>query len=250
MGALHVIANALGPLHQAALAVQSRVFARLRIQRVQLTHRVAQEVFFGADRVHFSFGGSERFAGGSHVAPRHTGFGPGRSEGCEFVKDIAVPARVQQAPVIMLTMQFNQRVGERAQHFARAATVIDPGRLATVSRVHAAQDQFVSARQASLVQHGVCRVIRGQIKPRRNLPLRGPLTDQIGAAPPAQHKAQTVQKNGFARPGFPGQHIQTRLKREFQPVDDQHVGDIKPAQHQSFPVRRSSARHGPRATGP
>ena len=56
--------------------------------------------------------------------------------------------------------------------------------------------------------------------------LIGTLADQFGPAPPAQHEAKRIKQDGFASTGFAGQHVQTRLKRKFQPFDDQHVPDI------------------------
>ena len=76
-------------------------------------------------------------------------------------------------------------------------------------------------------------MVLGQIEPRGHLALIGPLADQIGTPAPAQHKTQRIQQDRLARAGFTGQHVQTRLERKLQPVDDQHVRDIKPAQHVS-----------------
>ena len=126
----------------------------------------------------------------------------------------------------MLAVQFDQRFRQCAQHLARAAAVIDPRRFAPVRPVDAAQDQFAPAGQASLFQHRMGCVAFGQVEPRRDLALRRALTHQIGAPAHTQHEPETIEQDRFTRPGFAGQNVQTRLKRKFQPVDDQHIRNI------------------------
>ena len=134
-----------------------------------------------------------------------------------------MPLGVQQPTVIVLTMQFNQRFGQRAQHFTRTAAVIDPSRLAPVRRVDAPQDQLIPRRQPRFFQYRAGGMIGRQIKPRGHFALCRTLPHQIGPTAPAQHKTQTVQQDRLARTGFARQHVKPRLKRKFQPVNDQHV---------------------------
>jgi hypothetical protein len=65
---------------------------------------------------------------GAHLRP--AGRGPG-----ELVQQRAVAARVQQAPVVMLAVQFHQPVRQRAQQFRPRRPVIDPGCLRRPSGV-------------------------------------------------------------------------------------------------------------------
>ena len=67
------------------------------------------------------------------------------------------------------------------------------------------------------------RMVGRQIEPCGHLALFGPLTHQIGTTAPAQNKAERIQKDGLARAGLTGQHVQPRLEAKLQPVDDQHV---------------------------
>ena len=46
--------------------------------------------------------------------------------------------RVQQTPVVMLTVQFDQRFGQCAQNLTTGSSVVDPSRLAPVTRVNPA----------------------------------------------------------------------------------------------------------------
>ena len=56
----------------------------------------------------------------------------------------------------------------------------------------------------------------------------GVLTGETGAG-----KSILLDALGFVLgcPGFPRQHVQARLKGKFQPVNDQHIADIKRTKH-------------------
>ena len=82
----------------------------------------------------------------------------------------------------------------------------------------------------------------GQVEFGDHLALRRALTDQLGPSPPAQHKAQTVQKDRLARTGFAGQHIQPGLKIQLKMIDDQQIADIQRAQPAfALPFRRAGS---------
>ena len=139
---------------------------------------------------------------------------------------------IQQAVIIVLTVQLDQMIRELAQHFARTAPIIDPRRLAPVLRVHPAQHQFVATRQPGLFEDHMGGMAARQIEFRDNLATFGPCPHQFCATAPAQHKAQGIQQDRLARAGFTGQHIQPGLKIQLQPVDDQHVPNFQRPQHQ------------------
>ena len=145
-------------------------------------------------------------------------------------------ARVQKPAVVMLAMQFDQRLGQGAQHLATGAAVVDPGGLAAIGGVHPPQKKLRPAGQPGLFQHAMRSVTFGQIEGCCDLALLGPLPHQIGASAPAQHEAKGIKQDGFTGPGFAGQHVQTGLELKLQPVDDQHVPDVQPAQHLAIPL--------------
>lgn len=132
-------------------------------------------------------------------------------------------ARVQQATIIVLAVQFQQGFGQGPQNFARTTAVVDPSGLAPVSCVDPPQDQLVAARQSGFLQHAVRGMSFGQIKPRRHFTVVCTLANQISTTAPSKHKTQRIQQDRLACTGFTRQHIQTGLKRKFQPVNDQHV---------------------------
>ena len=55
-----------------------------------------------------------------------------------------------------------------------------------------------------------------------HLALFGPRAHQVGASTPAEHEAETVEQDRLARPGFTGQHIETRLEGKLHI----YVGDM------------------------
>ncbi len=234
-GAGNIGADLLRPLHQTSTGVEFCFLADLRVQRVQLGHGMAQEVFFGAHLVQRSARGDKRLAGVAQGAPCLAGgrallLQPGKG-----IEQIAVPPRVQQAPIVMLPMQFHQRFGKAAQHFAGGPTIIDPGGLAPVRRIHPAQDQLVTAGQSGVLKDVMGGMIRGQIEDGNNFALRCPLSHQFRTPAPTQNKTQRIQQDRFARAGFSREHVQAGLKRDVQPVDDQHVANVERAQHQDIP---------------
>ena len=127
-GPLDVFADALGLLHHPALGIQFGILAGLRRQRVQLAHRMAQEILFLAHSGQRGFGPGQRLAGLRKCFPgaaggRQLGLDPGKG-----IEDAAVATRVEQPPVIVLAVQFHQRLRELPQHLARTAAIVDPRR--------------------------------------------------------------------------------------------------------------------------
>ena len=240
-GAHDVLADALGALHHAALGVELGLFAGHRGQPVELIHRVAQEVFLGAHRLERRLRRVERLAG---LAP----LGPGRACGGQFgvdggvaVENGAMARGVEQAAVVMLAVQLHQRLRQAPQHLAAGASVVDPAGLAAIGAVDPAQDQLFRDWQPGVFQHRAGGMAGGQLEHRGDLALRGAAAHQLGAAAPAQHEAQRIQQDRLAGAGLAGQYVETGLEREVQPVNDQHVADLKRSKHELQGGR--SARH-------
>ena len=168
---------------------------------------MAQELFLGGNRLALGGGDLRGLAGGGEASPRLAHSGNGTLVACVVVQNGTVAARVQQAAVVMLAMQLNQRFREAAQDLSRAATVIDPSGFAAICGVDTAQDELIASRQPCVFEHGMSRVTGRQIKPGGDFPLIGPLPHQIGTPAPAQHKTQGIQQDRLARPGLAGQHV-------------------------------------------
>ena len=238
----HIRADPLGPLHQTAPRIQHRFLARFGVQPVQFGHGMAQEFLFLARRL-------QRGLCRRQIGPRHRLRTPRRPQRRQIqsrkgIQQGPMPPRVQQTAIIMLPMQFHQRLGQVAQHIARDAVVIDPGRLAPIQRVDPPQDQFTLVQpKPRLIQNRPGRMVGGQVEHRRHAALRRALTHQFGPSAPAQHETQRIQQDRLSRPGFARQHVQPRPEFKFQPVNDQHIPDFQCPQHAQVPAGRALARH-------
>ena len=60
--------------------------------------------------------------------------------------------------------------------------------------------------------------------------------NQPGLGTLAQHGSQRIDEDRFARTGFAGQHGETRLEFQVEPVDDDKISDTQGAQHGRFVI--------------
>jgi len=63
--------------------------------------------------------------------------------------------------------------------------------------------------------------------------LIGPGSYKAATGAVTKCQPQRVQKNGLARPGFARQDCQTRMKRQVQPLDKNHVAYREVSQHEA-----------------
>ncbi|MFP5394508.1 MAG: COX15/CtaA family protein, partial [Gammaproteobacteria bacterium] len=100
---------------------------------IEFGNRVAQEILVGLRPRDLGLGGSQRRC---RVAPGGPGGAQGRDvEAREGVQQQPVAARVQQPAVVLLAVQLDQRVRDRAQHLGRGAAVVHEARLASVGGI-------------------------------------------------------------------------------------------------------------------
>ncbi len=245
-GTIHILADAHGGLHEPAARVERGLLSRLRRQRVQLAHGVAQERFLGPR-------GLERFRLARRIAlcrgegrPRRSGRGKLLLQPGKGVEQRPVAARIEKSAIVVLAVQLHQRLRQPPQHLTAHPPVVDPGSLAAIRGVDAAQDQTVIVRQPRFAQNRMGGMAGGEIEDSRHLALRRPRPHQRRAATPAQHKTQGVQQDRLAGAGLAGQHVETRPEVKLQPVDDEQIADIETAQHGSVPSRAPRLQPAPR----
>ena len=154
-------------------------------------------------------------------------------------------AGVEQAAVVLLAVQLDQRVGERPQRLGGHPAVVDPGLPPAVGARRAAQDQLVRAGQPGLGQQRRRRVAVGQHELRRHLALGG-AGAHLAAAAPAEHEAEAVEQDRLAGAGLAGQHVQARPEAQLGRLDQHHVADRQRLQHRSGPA--APQRHSPWTT--
>ena len=190
---------------------------------------MAQEIFFCLRAAQCGLGGFKRRARLRPCPPRAARLA--RIDAAKLVQQHPMPARVQQATVIMLAVQFDQNIGQIAQHLARNPTVIHKGCLSSIGGIDPAQDQFIPCADPCSGQHIPCGMALGQIENGSDFTLCRPRADQFGAPAPTQHKAQGIQQDRLARPGFPGEHAKATGEIKVKRLDQHDVADGKSIQH-------------------
>ena len=144
------------------------------------------------------------------------------------IEQLTVAARVDQAAVIMLAVQFHQERRQFAQQGSADRLVVDEG-LGPAIRFQPALDQ---QRFAGLHvhfrfgQHGANA--GGQLAEFKTggdagLFLAPAHQSAVGAV--AQHQPQRIEQDRLARPGFAGQHAQPGAEIEVQRLDQHDVAD-------------------------
>ena len=139
-GAGDVVADALRGAELAAAGVEGGLLVRLRIEPVEFGHRMLEERAVASAGLQRHARGLQRGCRGGAGRPggaNRAGIGAG-----EGVEEPAVAARVEEAAVVLLAVQLDQRVGQRPQRLGRHAPVVGPGLAPAVRADGAAQDQL------------------------------------------------------------------------------------------------------------
>ena len=69
------------------------------------------------------------------------------------------------------------------------------------------------------------------VEDRRHLALVFAMAHKRTVAAPAKGQRQSVEHDGFARPGFTGQDRKAFLQSEVQPLDENDIADRKMNEH-------------------
>ena len=144
-------------------------------------------------------------------------FAPGRGEGIgadrvfrEGVEQGAMRRRVQQAALLALALDLDERVAEFAQQPDAGRLVIDKGAAAAVGGNQPAQHDRAGEVGADpgLAQDRQGRVIVGDGELGDDRGLLGPRAHEAGIGPLAERQPERVEQDRFAGPGLAGQHAQ------------------------------------------
>ncbi len=106
----------------------------------------------------------------------------------------------------MLAVNFNERLADLPHQLNANRLVVDERLGAAVGRLHAAEDQIAIVVDAVLAQEEPRRMAGRDVEDSGNLAPVLAVAHERTVAAAAQRKRQTVEKNGFARAGFAGQH--------------------------------------------
>ena len=124
------------------------------------------------------------------------------------VDQSAMGRRIGQRALVMLTVDLDQRRGQRAQRLGADAPVIDIGARASVGELDAPQDQLVADFDVLPFEQRVGGVSLRQLECRRHLALRLAVAHEAAVSARAQRQRESIEKNRFPRAGLAGEDRQ------------------------------------------
>ena len=146
------------------------------------------------------------------------------------VEQAAMRGFVQQALLLELAVDLDQFPAQPPEQAGRNGCIVHEGAGPPIPAQCAAQDQFVGRVDFQVPKRG-CRLFRGRVETGSDIcPVRAN-PDKPAIGPRTQGQAERIQQNRLARAGLAGKHGEARSEREFQPFDQHHIADSKPAQH-------------------
>ena len=207
----HRLAQRAAGAQQLPFAGQRLLVIRLGRQRRELLHGMAQEILVAPRGGGGRFGVGVRLLGGAPGAPggaHRVGLLLQPGEGIERG---AMGRHVQEAVLLHLALDLDQRVAEPAQQRHRYRLVVDEGAAAAVGADQAAQGQHVLVVERLLGQHGAGRMVPGQVERGRHRGLVGapPHRSRFGAG--AQRQAERIDQDRLAGAGLAGERAQSAL---------------------------------------
>ena len=152
-------------------------------------------------------------------------------------------ARVDEAAVVMLAVQLDQRRRQFAQQCDADGLVVDVGPAAAVGLERTAQDERFARFDLDfgLAQHiAHQRRQRGKFECGGGAALFLACPHQPAVGPVAQHQPERIEQDRLARAGLARQHAEPAGEVEVERFDQHDVADGKPGEH-SPPALRSRA---------
>ena len=211
--------------HGLAARRQSLLLAGLDGELGQLRMSVAGEIRL---RLGSRDAGALRLEGGRSRAQGREGLagrGGERVEPAIGVDQRPVRGRIGQRALVVLSVDLDQRGGERAKRLGADALVIDVSPGASVRELHPAQDQFVADLDVLAFQHGVSGVALRQVEDGGHLSLRLAMAHEAAVAARADRQRKRVEEDRLAGPGLPGEDRQAGRELEVEPIDQNHVAN-------------------------
>jgi hypothetical protein len=149
-----------------------------------------------------------------------------------------VAAGVEQAAIIVLTVDFDQHRCHFAQQRGANGLVVDEATAAAVGLDDAADEQRLAGLDLDAIivkQRG--NWSDGGAKGGGDHRLRRAVADEASFTATAQRKAQGIQQDRLARAGFAGEHVEPRAEFQVKRLDQHHIANGQRSQH----CRRYSA---------
>ena len=168
--------------------------------------------------------------------PRIDGRGhrrPGRPVPPERVEQVTLPASVEEALLVVLSVDLDERADLIGQPCGRHGLVVEPRR-------RTARGRHLADRDDRLGQAVEERLDPGDL---------GAMPDQARVGAGTGDEAERIDEQALAGPGLAGDHVEPGLERETDPLDDREVGDGEFEQSpghdgSSATLRRSRSQNG------
>ena len=226
-GAGDVLADALGGAQPAAAGVERRLLVRLRVERVEFGRGVRQRSRGRAPPPSSAAAAASSARAASARAAQAARTGRAASAPAKASSSAAVAARVEQAAVVLLAVQLDQRVGERAQRLGRDAAVVDPGLPAAVGArrcgAGSARRRPGSPASASTAAR---RMVRGR---GANAAVTSPCAAPARTSPPRPRQPSTKPRQSsridLPAPVSPVSTLRPGRKSQLRRLDQHHVAD-------------------------
>lgn len=149
----------------------------------------------------------------------------------ESVEQVAVRRRVDQRPLVVLAVDFHQRVADGAHQRNAGRLIVDEDAGAPVHRLQSAQDDVAVVVDGVVGKQRARRVVPRHVEHRRHLPLRRAVAHQRGVAARAERQRQSVEQDRLAGARLAGENRQTGGKIDVQPFDQDDIADRQPGKH-------------------
>jgi hypothetical protein len=131
----------------------------------------------------------------------------------------------------MLPVNLDQRRTNGLHGLHAHRLIINEGAGAAISKLHAAQNQFVLGWNAVLIDQRADRMVIREIEGRRHLALLGPMPYQGDVAARTERKRKRVKQDRLAGAGLAGQRSKAFGEVDIKPLDQNDVADGQPGQH-------------------
>ena len=152
----------------------------------------------------------------------------------EGIEQHAVGVGIDQGAVVMLAMNFDEKLARLAHQLNAERLVVDEGLGAAIGRLHAAEDQVAIVIDAIFAQKLAGSVLHADIEDCRHLAVILAMTHEIAIAAPAKGQRETVKQDGFARARLAGQYRKPGFEGKIQPLDQDDIADRKLEQHRAL----------------
>ena len=206
------------------LAGDRRQFGQLLHGRAEIVGLAGGGLDAGAVPVEFAFG----------LAPVVEGARDGHRlerQAAILVEEQPVRLGVDQRAVVVLAMDLDQRRAHLLHQPDARRPVVDEDARSPVGALDTAQDQVAVVVEAVVGEEAPGRMGGRQVEDGRHLALFRAVPHQPAVAAPAERERQGVEQDRLAGAGLAGEHGQTVVQREVEPVDEDDIADRKVNKH-------------------